>query len=218
MMANANQVVKLVQETFNADVLVGFFSHQTGEETTRLKTVAALMKQCDMSTFKTVCKDSAKQAPEYKTRISEMRQIYGCLRFVDGFKIESGYKDTVINARKLLKEAHLTWDGSEPRTEEQVHEDKTARLKGKAAKNVNSSFNWKQPNAMELYAEAIAAEFSNLLQAESDATEKAMIDKVMKAADAIMEIGSEYAKALCIELSKRVEVTPAQWVEEAETE
>ncbi|MDE1816807.1 MAG: hypothetical protein KGI11_09665 [Thaumarchaeota archaeon] len=177
------------------DTLVGFMQQEVSQDCTRLQALSREMLETDTGSFKKACKDAATDHPEYKTRISEARQIYGAVRFA-GMSITSGWNESVKAAREALKASNITWEGMTPKTDEQKATEKEARSRRAAAKEVNTRFDWGQANAASVFAEAVEAEHAKMqAEREAEAHEKRM-EKVMATVEAICAMGEEYALAI----------------------
>ncbi|MDE1816689.1 MAG: hypothetical protein KGI11_09050 [Thaumarchaeota archaeon] len=177
------------------DTLVGFMQQEVSQDCTRLQALSREMLETDTGSFKKACKDAATEHPEYKTRISEARQIYGAVRFA-GMSITAGWQESVTLARNALKSHNITWEGTTPKTAEEKEADRFKRDRRSAANEVNKGFNWGQANAAEAFAEAVEAEYAKMqAEREAEAHEKRMAD-VHKTVKAIMAMGSDYALAI----------------------
>ena len=190
------------------DTLLGFMVQEVSADNSRLQALCREMLSTDTGSFKKACKDAAEAKPEYKGRISEARQIYGAVRFA-GLSVTAGWQETVKQARDALKAANITWEGSTPKTDEEKKADKESRSRRAAAKEVNTHFDWGQPNAATMFAEAVEAEHARMVaEREAEAHEKRM-EKVHQTVEAICAMGEEYALAIYDGLGAKLFSAPA---------
>lgn len=158
----------------------------------------------DIESFKRECKAAAKTAKDTdnqaaQVRISEVRQLFGAIRFcslvVDGM----AYHVAVRTARKTLQTNGLKYDGSRVLSEAEKQQRMDAQLMAKANKALSSEFDWNQPNAAEAYAEALIDKKAELQQEALQQAQAKMQDKVATIGRDIMErYGDTFAANLAV--------------------
>ena len=170
--------------------------------TTRLGIFAKQAEVTDMATFKAACKGAAKYAEgqgdkSTVQRITEVRQLYGAIRFCHVDVKSLAYHEAVKASREALNTMGIKFDGSKKLTDDESEAAKLGRLQQKAAREVNKVYDFTKPDAIANLADAIADKIAELEQeALEDSHNKAM-DKIHAHASSIIaKSGIEYARAL----------------------
>lgn len=186
--------------TLTQDSIIEFAHRIEADEakatSSRLK---VFMQQCeitDVGSLKASCKDASAYARQQgdtvaESRISEVRQLYGAVRFCNLIITDcGGYHKAVKASREALKSAGIKYDGSKVLSEAEREAKAESRIMSKANKELAAEFDWSQPDAASHYQDALIDKANSIrLMQQAEAEAKAESKVAELAEDLISKYG-----------------------------